>query len=302
MSSGYSQDTLHENSRDTFCIVLPQGKFRFCVLPQGAAISSDYFNITTDPDLRGAPGVYKNIDDILVSASNLQMLEQRMERMLEVCLKKNMKLHPEKIQLGRRVEFGGVSVEACRAKGDNQKRVYLSPSEDKLAAFLDLKTPESKVEVQRACGMIAQLKKFCPGVMLEFPLLQSLSAHNKVFTWNEALQSEFDKMKQAMRETIKLSPLDLNKKIFCFTDAAVKVGMAYILVQKKREEDDDKDPKHGYLIVSCDSTTFRRAQCQYSPFEAELLSISWMCEKEDYNLRAAPTFKIFNVPAIWGPF
>ena len=77
-----------------------------------------------------------------------------------------------------------MSVEASRAKGDDQKRVYLSPSEQKLSAFLDLKTPESKVEVQRACGLIAQLKKFCPGVMLNFPRLQSLTAHNKVFTWN----------------------------------------------------------------------------------------------------------------------
>ena len=97
-----------------------------------------------------------------------------------------------------------------------------------------------------------------------------------------------------MRETIKLSPLDLNKRIFCYTDAAVTVGMCYIIVQKKVEEDDDVDPEHGYLIISCDSTTFRKAQCQYSPFEAELLSISWMCEKEHYNLMAAPMFKIFN--------
>ena len=185
-----------------------------------------------------------------------------MEKMLKVCQRKNMKLHPDKKQMGRRVEFGGVSVEASRARGDDQKRVYLSPSEQKLADFLDLKTPESKVEVQRACGMIAQLKKFCPGVMLSFPLLQSLTAHNKAFTWNEALQAEFESLKQAMRETVKLSPLDLNKKIFCYTDAAVTVGMCYIIVQKKREEDNDIDPKHGYLIISCDSTTFRKAQCQ----------------------------------------
>ena len=71
-----------------------------------------------------------------------------MEKMLKVCQRKNMKLHPDKIQMGRRVEFGGVSVEASRARGDDQKRVYLSPSEQKLADFLDLKTPESKVEVQ----------------------------------------------------------------------------------------------------------------------------------------------------------
>ena len=105
--------------------------------------------------MRGAPGIYKNIDDVLVSASNIVMLEQRMEKMLQVCLKKNMKLHPDKVQLGRRVEFGGVSVEACRTEGDDQKRVYLSPSEKKLKTFLDLKTPETKVEVQRACGMVA---------------------------------------------------------------------------------------------------------------------------------------------------
>ena len=53
----------------------------------------------------------------------------------------------------------------------------MSPSEEKLQDFLDLKTPESKVEVQRTCGMIAQMKKFCPGVMLTFPLLQKGSVH-----------------------------------------------------------------------------------------------------------------------------
>ena len=100
-----------------------------------------------------------------------------------------------------------------------------------MRTFLDLKTPESKVEVQRACGMVAQMKKFCPGVMLTFPLLQKLSAHNTAFTWNESLQEEFDNLKQAMKESIKLSPLDVNKKIYCFTDAAVLCGKAYLLLQ-----------------------------------------------------------------------
>ena len=102
------------------------------------------------------------------------------------------------------------------------------------------------------------------------------------------MQEEFDNLKKAMKESIKLSPLDINKKIFCFTDAAVTCGMAYLLLQKKNEMDEDKDPKHGYLIISCDSTTFRRAQCMYSPFKAELLAITGMCKKEDFNLRAAP--------------
>ena len=144
-----------------------------------------------------------------------------MEKMLQVCFKKNMKLHPDKLQIVRRVTFGGVTIEACKSEGDAQRRVYMSPSEEKLQAFLDLKSPESKVEVQRACGMAAQMKKFCPGIMLTFPLLQKLSSHSAVFTWNDSLQADFDNLKKAMKEFIKLSPLDINKRIFCYTDTAV---------------------------------------------------------------------------------
>ena len=78
--------------------------------------------------------------------------------------------------------------------------------------------------------------------------------------------------------------------------------MAYLLLQKKNENDEDKDPKHCYLIVSCDSTPYRRAQCMYSPFEAELLAITWMCEKEDFNLRAAPLFKVYSDAKNMGAF
>ena len=94
---------------------------------------------------------------------------------------KKMKLHPDKLQIGGRVNFGGVTIEASKTEGDDQRRVYMSPSEDKLQTFLVLKTPQSKVEVQRVCGMAAQMKKFCPGLMLTFIKLQKLSAHNTVF-------------------------------------------------------------------------------------------------------------------------
>ena len=87
-------------------------------------MSSDNFNIYIDPEIRGTPGLYKNIDDVLVSASNMGMLEQRMEKMLQVCLKKNMKLNPDKAQLGHRVDFGGVTIET-KTKGDDERRVYI---------------------------------------------------------------------------------------------------------------------------------------------------------------------------------
>ena len=62
-----------------------------------------------------------------------------------------------------------------------------------------------------------------------------------MFTWNDSLQAEFDNLKSAMKESIKL-PLDTNKKIFCYTDTAVTCGMAYLLLQKKQESDEERDP------------------------------------------------------------
>ena len=90
-------------------------------------------------------------------------------------------------------------------------------------------------------------------LMLTSPMMQKLLAHNAAFTWNDALQAELDSLKKAMKESIKLSPLDVNKRIFCHTDATLMVGMCYLLLQKKVESDSDLDPKHGYLIISCNA-------------------------------------------------
>ena len=75
-----------------------------------------------------------------------------------------------------------------------------------------------------------------------------------------------------------------------------------MLLQKKEETDDDKNPENGYLIISCDSTRFRRAQCQYSPFEAVMLAIQYLCQKEDYNLRGAKQFMVFSDAKNMGQF
>merc|ERR1712030_80092 len=64
MSSGFSQIALDENSRDLFTIILPQGKYRFCVLPQGLNISPEIFDLSTSTDIRNTEACFKNADDV----------------------------------------------------------------------------------------------------------------------------------------------------------------------------------------------------------------------------------------------
>ena len=85
LTQGYHQVGVAESSRDLLSIILPQGKYRFTCLPQGLNVSSDFFNLLTDPEIRNQPGYKKNVDDILTHAKDIRQLEARMKKLLDVC-------------------------------------------------------------------------------------------------------------------------------------------------------------------------------------------------------------------------
>ena len=55
-----------------------------------------------------------------------------------------MKISPSKFQLGPKVTYGGVVLEATRVVGDPRRTVFMTPTEEKLAAFLNFPTPPAK--------------------------------------------------------------------------------------------------------------------------------------------------------------
>ena len=181
--------------------------------PHGAGPSSDLFNIHTDLQLRGCKGVYKNVDDILTAAPTPGQLEQKMEQVLKVSRKRNMKLSPSKFQCARQVTFGGVNIEALKQQGYTETRVYLTPEDEKIQKFLDIEEPRTKKDAQMICGMAAQLKAWEPGLQLIYPNIQKLTSNTTPFTWSADLSLEFQAMKRAIQEAIKLSPLDTKKKL-----------------------------------------------------------------------------------------
>ena len=119
-----------------------------------------------------------------------------------------MKISPSKFQVGSSVVFGGTVIEAQQQKGDSKRTVFLSPTRQKLEAFLDFPTPSCKKDIQSIMGAAAQMKRWTPGLMLLSPNLQKLTANSTPFFWNDDLQKELDEMKAALRQHIKLSPLD----------------------------------------------------------------------------------------------
>ena len=162
-SSGYSQIPLAEESRELFTIILPYGKFRYTVLPQGLLVSPEIFDISTAEEIRNTENIWKNANDVLGGGSKLEELDSAMRRVFSVCSKRGIKLSPSKLQVGRRIKWGGVIVESVGPL-EGRSNVMISPDEAKVADFLNIGTPSSKKEVQQICGMAAQMKRFCPGM------------------------------------------------------------------------------------------------------------------------------------------
>merc|ERR1712236_26806 len=223
MSSGYSQIPLAEEDRHWFTILLPQGKFRFCVLPQGLSISPELFDIHTAPSIRNTDNCYKNADDILAGGTTLEQLDDTMRRVLSVCRDRGIKLAPSKLQCGRKLKWGGVIVESVGHR-EGRSDVLITPEEEKLREFLDLERPNTKKDVQMICGLAAQMKKFAPGMQVQYPGMQKLCAANISFTWTTDLDKELTDLKTCLMNHVKLSPVDTSKGLILVIDSAATVG------------------------------------------------------------------------------
>ena len=123
--------------------------------------------------------------------------------------------------------FEDVLIESARAEGDKQDTVYITTDQKKLDDFLDLETPASKTECQMICGTAAKLKKFVPGMQLMYPGMQALCSPNVKFRWNEDLELELQEMKKALKNHIRLSPIDTSKNLNLIIYAASTIGYSY---------------------------------------------------------------------------
>ena len=98
MSSGFSQIPLAEESRNLFTVILPLGKYRYKVLPQGLNISPEVLDIHTAQKIRNRENTWKNADDILGGGGRLDELDIVMRSVFDVCQRRGIKLSPSKLQ------------------------------------------------------------------------------------------------------------------------------------------------------------------------------------------------------------
>ena len=74
------------------------------------------------------------MDDILVGASSMSLLVRRINFVLDVCRKTNVKLSPKKFKLGKEVVFGGYRI----SHDVVNDLVLIQPSVEKVEAIQNI--------------------------------------------------------------------------------------------------------------------------------------------------------------------
>ena len=288
--SGFHQVPITPESSDLLNITTQLGNYKYTVLAQGLCASQDLFNIITKGETQVDPNfkIIKNVDDFLLFGSSIKDLEEQIEKLMTMCAKINLKLAPSKFKLSTAVKFGGTIISSNRIKEGNV--IFIDPPDKRIIAVTEMRNPTTKKELRILCGMVSSLGEWFPSVQFNMKNLRLGCAENTRFKWNQAMENEFIAVKHIFTHQIRLSPLDMNKRINIATDGANSSGIGYIIFQNE----DDLNPGKNVRIIKANSSGLKDSQKLYSAVETELLALKFACESAFFYLYACPEIHIFT--------
>ena len=141
-----------------------------------------------------------------------------------------MKLNQAKLNVSRKVEFGGLMINSSQVNG--KPLVEMEPTADKIEALLDMDRPKTVRQAQQVLGTVNQVSRWVPGLSLNIPILKKSTSARTKFQWTEAMEKEWEKMKEILQERVKLSPVDTKLPLELYTDASY-FSIGYCLLQPR---------------------------------------------------------------------
>merc|ERR1712114_115997 len=207
------------------------------------------------------------------------------------CRKKNLNLNRSKFKIGNEVEFGGTNLRFSKANS----RVQITPSQQKIEELMGKEPTKTKKQLQSVLGSLNQLSTWMPGIKTHIPLMRKLSGGNNQFQDSDQLRQEFEIMKNQLKKTVTLSPLEVGRELHLHTDASNN-ALGYILSQPHR--DVKKEDYNNYNIrrnlVTLGSSGLSDTQQRYSACEQECLAVLHAIQKVDHFVLGAPEIKVFT--------
>ena len=115
---GYFQLAWEEESSLLTTFLIPSGRYRYLRAPMWLSWSSDEWCRYSDFVIEGCEFAKKIVDDILIWAPTLEILESRMIKILESCANINVTISNKKFTNGTDISFAGFLISDPGIKPD----------------------------------------------------------------------------------------------------------------------------------------------------------------------------------------
>uniref|UniRef100_A0A224Z9X1 RNA-directed DNA polymerase n=1 Tax=Rhipicephalus zambeziensis TaxID=60191 RepID=A0A224Z9X1_9ACAR len=259
LKNGYHQLELDAPSRQLTTFSTHVGLFRYKRLNFGISSAAEIFQNTIRQVLNGIPNVLNVSDDILVFGQTKQEHDTSLEAVLQRLQEAGLTLNEKKCHFHQReLTFFGLIFSADGVRPDPKK----------IAAFLQIKTPESPQEVKSLLGMVNYSGRFLKNLADLTQPLRELTLKNATWEWTARHQKAFDSLKQAMSDASTLAYFDPSRPTELVVDASPH-GLGAILVQREDTRT---------LVIAYASRALTPVESRYSQIEREMLAAVWGME------------------------
>ena len=222
LKSSFYQIKLHPESRHltSFTDPLTMKKYQFTVAPMGLGNSVAYTCLALMEALgemlgEGIVAVY--VDDLAIFGKTWKSHTERLIRLLKTLKENNISINPKKTILAQpEISYLGfkISSDGCHL------------DESRVALMKALPVPTTKKELYRVLGCFSFCRRFIPNFVNKTYNMRQNLLKDKKFNFDEKCLEEFNYIKKQLTSETVLKPIDGNKTIYLFCDAAY-TGLAF---------------------------------------------------------------------------
>ena len=257
---GFHQILLSEESRHITTFVTHRGLYRYKRLMFGVTSAPEKYQQIIRDVLRGCAGFANIADDLIVHGCDVEEHDKRLFAVLDRLSEVGLTVNGDKCEfrLSRLTFFG----HELTSDGIN-------PSEEKIAAIRDARSPKDASEVRSFMGLVQYSAKFMPDVASVAKPIQELTRKGIVFHWGKEQQTAFEELKRLITQTETLAYFKVGCRTRIIADAS-PVGLGAVLTQQQGEM---------WRVVSYASRSLTDVERRYSQTEKEALALVWACER-----------------------